>query len=80
MSNVLFAEKSTSVRFASLDEVEKAIKIFAADPVIDMVLLGDAELLWDLSGYELRVPARADGRIELLLDRYEVPFVLQSAD
>ena len=67
-----------SVLFPSFTAFEKAMRIFEADPTIDITILPHAELYWGILGYELEIPARANGHIVDVLDRYQVPFVLEA--
>jgi len=67
------------LHFGTLDSVEDAIDLFDADPVIAIAMLHKAHLLFSHSGYELRLPNRANKRVLRLLEQYGIPFTTSVA-
>jgi hypothetical protein len=79
MSEVLYPPDCIDIHFKTLDVVDDAVKLFAADPVIGVVLLPKAYFLWEETGYALRLPNRAIERVINLLERFKVPFFVEAS-
>jgi hypothetical protein len=75
MSRVLHpAAGCIHIHFDTLEVVEDAVRLFALDPVVDIVLLPETQLLFLDNDYALRMPDRANKRVMGLLKEYGVPF------
>ncbi|HUD02489.1 MAG TPA: hypothetical protein VMR46_00510 [Candidatus Paceibacterota bacterium] len=62
------------LNFGTLEVVEGAVRLFALDPVVDIVLLPKTHLLFLGDGYALRMPDRANERVMGLLEQHGIPF------
>jgi hypothetical protein len=67
------------IHFDTLEVVEDAVSLFALDPVVDIVLLPETQLLFLDNGYALRMPNRANKRVVGLLEQHGIPFTADTA-